>query len=492
MSISDKTQVDKRVAMATKKLTQIGKPFYDHQLEGIKWMMSVEQRGTGGLLCDDPGLGKTYQALALVVSSLPQTTTLIVVPTSIIEQWRQAAAELVGAKAVYVHHGPNRLRHIPAKRVIITTYNLMISDKSINRYYWYRVILDEAHKIKNSQSQSSKMAKSLNATYRWGLTGTPVQNNTAELVNIFRFVTRKTGYVDESNVSDYINSHLIRRIKEVVLKDKIPELQVVVSEICFQTDTERNFYHKVQNNIRSDFTELMSLGGNARDENVAMFELLLRLRQASQHPQLVLDGYTKKFLKDKGRQMTPYRQHSSKHLALIKMLKAERHEPSLVFCHFTQEITMLSNLVQNEGFTTTRFDGKTSSAERATLINNLTRPEFTPPEVLIVQITAGGVGLNLQRYARVYLMSADWNPCNEIQAIARSHRLGQTRPVVVKRLVLVDPKQEFSVIDQRIWDIQTKKRKLMSGLLNEPELMNNGTRKRFNLNRDEYKTLITG
>lgn len=492
MSISDKSLVDKRVAMATKKLTQIGKPFHDHQLEGIQWMMAVEQRGTGGLLCDDPGLGKTYQALALVVSSLPQTSTLIVVPSSIIEQWRQAAAELVGTKAVYVHHGPNRLTEIPAKRVVITTYTLMTSDPAITRHYWYRVILDEAHLIKNSQSQRSKKAKKLNVTYRWGLTGTPVQNNTAELINIFRFVTGKTGYVDDHNVSDYINTHLIRRRKETVLRGKIPELQVIVSEIGFQTDQEREFYRKVQNNIRSDFSELMALGGNARDENVAMFELLLRLRQASQHPQLVLNGYTKKFLKDKGGRLTPYGQHSSKHLALIKMLKSDRQEPALVFCHFTEEMNILSSLVQREGFTTTRFDGKTSTSDRASLINNLTRPEFTPPEVLIVQINAGGVGLNLQRYARVYLMSADWNPCNEIQAIARAHRLGQTRPVLVKRLVLVDPKQEFSVIDQRIWDIQTKKRQLMSGLLSEPELQDNGTRKPFNLHRDEYKTLITG
>ena len=490
-TLSDQNVVDKRVRMAETRFNQIGKSFYSHQLDGIKWMMGVEQRGSGGLLCDDPGLGKTYQALSLVVSSDTKTCTLIVVPASIIEQWRLAAVELLGKNAVYVHHGPKRLKQIPIKRVVITTYNLMISDKQIQKYYWYRAILDEIHKIKNSQSQSSKMAKALHVNYRWGLTGTPVQNNTAEIINIFRFITRKRFDVNDNNVYEYIRSHLIRRRKEVVLKDKIPELEVEVSEISFQTDKERTFYQKVQNNARREFTELMELGGNARDENVVMFELLLRLRQASQHPQLVLNGFTRKFMKGSGKRMRPYEDNSSKHIALINMLKLDRNEPALVFCHFREEIDILLKLVTTEGFTCARFDGSTGAAERAELINNLTRPEFTPSEVLILQITAGGIGLNLQRYARVYIMSADWNPCNEIQAIARSHRLGQTRSVKVKRLVLVDQKQEFSVIDNRIEKIQIQKRELMSGLLNEPELRDNGKRCKFNLDRGEYTFAIT-
>ncbi len=491
-SIIDQKRVQQRLDQATRRFSQIGKSFHSHQLEGIRWMLEVEEGGTGGLLCDDPGLGKTYQALSLVVTSLPTTSTLIVVPTSILEQWRLAAVELLGNRAVYVHHGPDRLREIPTKRVVITTYTLMHSDRLIQNYYWYRVILDEAHKIKNSQTQASKMAKSLRVNYRWGLTGTPVQNNISELINIFRFIMGKKDRIDDGNVDQYLQTHLIRRRKEVVLADKLPELEVEVSEIAFQTDRERRFYQKVQNNVRREFAELMELGGEARDENVVMFELLLRLRQASQHPQLVLDGFTKKFLKGRQKKMTAYTGESSKHQALLKMLRQERQEPALVFCHFRQEIEILSRLVQAAGFSCSRLDGTTPAKDRAALVNNLTRPDFKPPEVLLVQISAGGVGLNLQRYARVYLMSADWNPCNEIQAIARAHRLGQTRAVKVKRLVLVDPKREFSVIDDRIGNVQMKKRELMSDLLREPELRGNGARRRFNLDRVEYGHLING
>jgi SNF2 family DNA or RNA helicase len=111
-------------------------------------------------------------------------------------------------------------------------------------------------------------------------------------------------------------------------------------------------------------------------------------------------------------------------------------------------------------------------------------------QVLLIQIAAGGVGLNLQAYDRVYLLSPDWNPCNEIQAIGRAHRLGQKSAVVVRRLVLVDPKDEFSVIDKRILAVQQNKRDLISDLLSEPKLRENGKATRFRLSKTETKKLL--
>ena len=490
-------QVKKRLLRAKTSLERINRSPYPHQLKGIEWMLQLEENGSGGLLCDDPGLGKTYQALSLITSSAPTDCCLIIVPCGIIEQWRLAAVELVGKKSVYLQHGPKRAYQCPCKRVIITTYDLVRDEiEDYRRYHWDRIILDEAHKIRNSSTITSKEIRRLKGTYKWCLTGSPIQNKQEDLTNLFRFVksSRKT-LID----SELINSHLMRRTIEEVLGDKIPKLEVEISEISFISERERRFYERVQNNVRQEFSELMALGGDPKDENVAMFELLLRLRQAAQHPQLVLNGFNRKFMKDKGvckkdkqgnkLTMKPYQGSSSKHIALIKMLKDEGL-PALVFCHFREEIEILEGVLQTQQFSVARFDGKTSHQDRATLIRNLTRDDFTPPQVLLIQISAGGVGLNLQRYARVYLMSADWNPSNEIQAIGRAYRIGQTQQVKVRRLVLTDPKGEFSVIDGRISEIQMQKRRLMSDLLDEPQLKTNGVRRRFNLDRGEFRRLL--
>ena len=466
-----------------------GLTLYPHQQEGVKWMIERESQMSGGLLCDDPGLGKTHQVLSLVVTGPKTEATLIVVPTSIIEQWRLASSKLVGKRAVLVFHGPKRPYHVPRTRVVITTYDIMRDEcDNFRRHHWDRIILDEIHKIKNSQSLTHKAALRLKATYKWGLTGTPVQNRTDEILSLFRFIKGRAA-AKTDKLAELIQTNLIRRDKETVLVDKIPELTVETIQIEFMSELERVEYMRVQNNVREEYNELMELGGNARDENVAIFELLLRLRQASQHPQLVRNGFTRKFMKGGGKKMKPYIGTSSKHVALLKMLEDEGL-PALVFCHFREEIEIVETMLVGKGMSCARIDGSTSSQTRAELIRNMMDIGKDIPQVLIIQIAAGGVGLNLQRYSRVYLLSPDWNPCNEIQAIGRSHRLGQTHPVKVRRLVLVDIKGEFSVIDSRILEIQQTKRDLMADLLKEPGLRENGKAKRFRLGKVEYKLLL--
>jgi SNF2 family DNA or RNA helicase len=282
-----------------------------------------------------------------------------------------------------------------------------------------------------------------------------------------------------------------------VLEDKIPDLTVETTEVEFMSEGERREYQRVQNNVREEYQELMELGGEARDENVALFELLLRLRQAAQHPQLVRNGFSRKFMKGKGLKMRPYRGSSSKHMALFKMLE-EEGKPALVFCHFREEINILQTICQEKGLSNARIDGQTSAKDRAALVRQMLDINKNKPkpwsssmcQVLLIQIAAGGVGLNLQAYDRVYLLSPDWNPCNEIQAIGRAHRLGQKSAVVVRRLVLVDPKDEFSVIDKRILAVQQNKRDLISDLLSEPKLRENGKATRFRLSKTETKKLL--
>ena len=489
-------------------------------------MLKQESRRVGGVLADDPGLGKTFQAVALALTTpRKEGQTLFIVPTSTLGQWKDAITSILGPNTVHLHHGSNRPKFIPWTRTVLTTYGILKSEPELRRYKWARVILDEAHLIKSRRSKVSKAAMELNAPFRWCLTGTPVQNRHDETANLFRFVLGSSDA--DFRLEEMMKSHLLRRRKEVVLGDKIPNLTVTNTEIPFSSKGERNFYLKIQRNVKQEFRELADTSLTVGEEMAAMFELLLRLRQTAQHPQVVIDGLQRKH----GRRMRPWTGSCSKHEALVKLLKTHPDEGSLVFCQFRQEMDILQERLQKEGHRVLRLDGSMSAAARVRLLDSIQKggarpdpqvgavssshPVLSEPllknkisdyleasaPVFLIQINAGGVGLNLQAFSRVYITSPDWNPCNEIQAIARSHRLGQDHPVVVNKLILKgvdgdpDPKNNFSVVDARILEIQMTKRNLMADLLGEEQLRDNGhitTHRRGGrgLSRKDYKRLL--
>ena len=533
--------IDERMMGAVVALHEAGITLRDYQEDGAEWMMNLELGGESGILADDPGLGKTYQTLALCANwTEGDPPTLIVVPTSIIQQWATASRDVYGNLATYVHHGKRRHSHLwdmPRTRIVITTYGLILHDDSLQTKQWSRVVLDEIHFIKNHRGRTAKRAYSLQAPFRWGLTGTPVQNRRCETEALFRFVLglSEDAHSTTLDLEWLLENRLLRRTKQGHLR--LPDITIQNSTIDFETPEEATFYQRVQTNVRQEFQELMELGGEARDENMMMFELLLRLRQASCHPQLVLNGLARKY----DITMKPWKAHSSKHLHLLRMIREHPDESALVFCQFTEEMTILQTLLVGEGLRVARLDGSISEAQRRSTLSRVAVPGAV--DVFLIQIRAGGVGLNLQEFSRVYITSPDWNPCNEIQAIARSHRLGQHRAVVVTKLVLSGtqrvpvindteaihtflqghhekcganssitglpdgilrtivgftkplappaPIAPVSVIDTRILDIQQRKRLLMSHLLQEPDLLCNGVSARsVRLTRTDWKRLL--
>ena len=498
-----------RLQTAKETLKKTGRNFHPHQIEGIQWMMNLEAQGLGGLLADDPGLGKTYQALSLVATSPPGCTSLIIVPTSILKQWESVAIELLGEFAVYLHHGPRRQRPPPqGMKCILTTFGLIRAEEELRQAQWYRVIVDEAHIAKNSASKTSKALRELDTSFRWSLTGTPVQNARKELVNLFKWV-RGDGPDDNSplDVETWVKDHLLRRRKEIVLEGKLPDIDVESTAVPFQSDREAKFYEIVQRNVKREWVATANQCLTAQEENVIMFELLLRLRQAAQHPHLVLQGYARKFKKQgdhasaqkmKDSMNTKWKDYvSSKHNYLLESLQRDqtRDESSLVFCQFTEEIKILEKLLIQKGIPCRSLHGGVCVDTRASILREV--DTIQTPIVLLIQIKAGGVGLNLQKFSCVYLTSPDWNPSNEIQAMARAHRIGQNKRVLVKRLVLqtdktTDDGKPVPTIDDKILAIQEDKRTLMALLLKEGALRSNGrdTRKRVGLTQKDYKRLL--
>lgn len=495
-----------RLDVAIDAMTKADKTFRPHQVKGVKWMLNLEQQNMAGILADDPGLGKTYQALSLIASDPAGSQTLIIVPTSIIGQWQEAATELLGEGAVRVHHGPRQRGDIPRCLCVISSYGVVRTEDAIREKSWHRVIMDEAHCTKNRASKISKATKELNARFRWSLTGTPVQNKKKEIENLFSWV-RGDGPDDnrQLDVSTWIERNLLRRRKEVVLTD-LPEIDIETTAVPFRNKEEEEFYIQVKRNVKREFKQLEDQCLTASEENVIMFELLLRLRQACQHPQLVFNGFVRKYVKAKNfvvarrlQDETKWRNHlSSKHAYLFNEMESHPTESSLVFCQFTEEIRILEKQCLNRGIECRCFDGSVAVSTRNSILREC--KESTTPIVLLIQIRAGGVGLNLQTFSRVYILSPDWNPCNEIQAMARSHRMGQLRNVVVKRLVLQfdkddldDKAKEQCTIDDDIIAIQNTKRGLMATLLKEESLRSNGrdTRKRSGLTKTDYKRCLT-
>jgi len=297
---------------------------------------------------------------------------------------------------------------------------------------------------------------------------------------------------------------LLRRSKEMVEKVnaslKLPTLYQENHALEFIYGKERREYHRIKNNITEEYQEILDNDDLPEGQKmVAFFELLLRLRQASTHPQIVINGFKRKF----GKRFKDYKEPSTKITTLVDML-AEKSvkENCLVFCHFREEMDMITEYLNQKGLSSERYDGSMSFNERQkTLSKFLTssakkemgkvfehynipediqkdyiNPYF--PKILLIQINAGGVGLNLQQFTQVFITSPNWNPSNEIQAIARAHRIGQDKPVNVHRFILYDDQNEITTIDERICNVQAAKREIMARVLQDERYNDIG---KFNL-----------
>lgn len=484
-----------------------GVKLFSHQRDGVAWMLTREREGVlglrGGFMCDDPGLGKTFQTIATIVGNKVEHT-LVIVPKSVIGQWKDAFEKLVPEMEVYVHHGPDvasrergGVEELERRRgaVTITTLGkvlgrakkgqLEIEKTLLHDVDWGRIVIDESQEIRNKKSKRNKAVTALCGELRWCLSGTPVQNKASDMLAQYKFLGLDE--LPESLLERVNNIFLKRRTKfEVAKQDEnfqIPILRQTIHALEFSTPEERRMYNLIRKNVSEDYKTLMGSSRPDGEKMVQIFELLLRLKQASSNIQLVMDGYERKF----GVKLDKYEGGSTKMSWLVDELsKLEGKENSLVFCQFTEEMKMIGGMLDERGIMWDKYDGSLSTDRREQVMSrfidmdNDTRSdlikELEPksPNVLLVQIKAGGVGLNLQQFTQVFITTADWNPSNEIQAIARAHRMGQRKAVEVHRMSLHDNMGEFDTIDERIFNIQGIKRRLMSDILKEDSALDMG------------------
>ncbi len=402
-----------------------------HQEEGVQWLLNREKsKPRGGILCDEMGLGKTVQMLDLMARN-PKKHTLIVVPKSIVNQWKTEIEKFVPWMTVCVYNGSKR--KFVQSDICICPYSVVVDLVDV---LWNRVILDEGHEIRSPTSLLHKNCMRIKSEIKWILTGTPVFNTLRDFVSLCGFIgiprKRVQAYSEEIH-----KEFLLRRVKSDLMSCTVPcDFQNIELEMY---PDEKKLYDEV-------YDQLFEY------ENV--LEGLLYCKQVCTWPQLYYDSMHKKFGGDRVR----WTGSTAKMDSLICLIKRHTDEKTLVFTQFVGEAIEIQKRLQKIGRDTFILDGQTT--DRDVIIEKFKRSS-DEGAVFIIQIKTGGVGLNLQEATRVYITQPAWNPATEMQAIARSHRTGQSKPVVVRKLVYTDE----ASIENEIVELQGAKSKLCAHVL---------------------------
>lgn len=446
-----------------------------YQCEGLGWMAFLQKFGFGGCLADCMGLGKTVQVLALLESrrqlresSEPHLLaagkippSLVIVPKSLVFNWRQEASRFTPKLRVLEHTGQERgnvLEQINDYDLILTTYGTLRNDaiefKDIHFDY---VILDEAQAIKNADTVSAKAVRLLQSNYRLALSGTPIENHLGELWSLFEFlnpgmlgsasVFKLTGTTvrnpDEETrklLSQALRPFLLRRTKEQVAKDLPPKLEQTL--FCELEPEQRKLYDDLREHYRNTLLGRIEQEGISKTK-MQILEALLRLRQAACHPGLV----------DKDRTKAPSAKLDMLLPQLLEVID-EGHKV-LVFSQFTSFLAILREHLDKEGVNYEYLDGRTRDRQ-ARVEKFQTDPDC---KLFLISLKAGGLGLNLTAAEYVFLLDPWWNPAVEAQAIDRAHRIGQTNQVFAYRIIA------RGTVEEKVLELQNTKRDLADAII---------------------------
>lgn len=426
----------------------------DYQQEGFCWLSRLAHWGVGACLADDMGLGKTLQALALMLERAPGGPQLVVAPTSVTHNWLSESERFAPALRM---HDYRCCRDIPATGafdVVVVSYGLLLQDaQTFTGQRWHSVVLDEAQAIKNAQTQRARTVTALKADFRLALSGTPVENHLSELWSLFcflnpgllgslksfnqRFVSpaEQEDRLAAMTLKQLIKPFMLRRTKAQVL-DELPPRTDVLHQIPM-SDGERHWYEA----LRQQAVERLENGDDISPLQV--LTEITRLRRFCCNPSLVLDD------------VAPESSKLSACLAIISELR-ENHHKALVFSQFVDHLTLLRTALDGQGVTYQYLDGATSPAERQKRVAAFQAGEG---DLFLISLKAGGTGLNLTAADYVIHLDPWWNPAVEDQASDRAHRMGQTRPVTVYRLVME------GTIEEQMVALHSRKRQMAEDLL---------------------------
>jgi SNF2 family DNA or RNA helicase len=465
-----------------------------HQKEAVEWCLKRENalEHKGGIIADEMGLGKTIEILGTIICNR-LSNTLIVLPYSLLGQWTKIITKLFGEKPL-VFHGAGRKNlseeEIKAHSIVLTTFGLIAQKRWIDRagdnplynIQWNRVVYDEAHHLRNKQTGVFMGALRIKTDITWLMTGTPIQNKAGDLYNLYRLLGFTSPVYIKENVEKLVSIYILRRTKEqtgIIL----PKCHSSIVNVEWNHDKEEELSQKIHFNL--SFSNLPELHGLLDDSSESkrgsmqniVGEHLCLIAKAKK--MCVLPKLLKKtiktimeagVIKQNPTKMVEMLRYASKLESVMDVIIERKNngKNKLVFCYFHGEIDELERLINAQGMSVKKFDGRTSKKERAEILSETY-------DVLIGQIDAASEGLNLQMYKEVYIVSPHWNPAIEDQAIGRCHRIGQSEEVHVFRFIMnsfngFDTLQEAPsafTLDQHICNVQEIKRDIVKKLLVE-------------------------
>jgi len=436
----------------------------DYQRDGFRWLCSLASWGAGACLADDMGLGKTIQALAVLLARAEQGPALVVAPTSVCANWVSEAFRFAPSLNV-LSANEDRVKALASPGpfdLVICSYGLLprLVDQ-LASIHWTTLILDEAQAIKNAGTHRSKAAQRLDSDFRIALTGTPIENHLGELWNLLRFLnpglmgswqsfSKKFGVPIEryhdtaarNRLKKLVQPFILRRLKSQVLQELPPRTEVLVRVTL--SDEERAFYESVRQ------TAVERLEGVDGDPNphLRILAEITRMRQACCHPRLLLP-------------QTKLSGCKLAHFGEMVDELADNNHRALVFSQFTSHLAILREFLDKKGIAYQYLDGSTPMGKRAEAVKAFQQGSDL---LFLISLKAGGTGLNLTGADYVIHMDPWWNPAVEDQASDRAHRIGQTRPVTIYRLVAEN------TIEEKIAAMHTKKRALAEDLLSGSDL----------------------
>ncbi|MCZ6617069.1 MAG: DEAD/DEAH box helicase, partial [Gammaproteobacteria bacterium] len=436
-----------------------------YQLDGFHWLAQVSHWGVGACLADDMGLGKTVEALALLLHRASGGPALVVAPTSVVTNWVEEAQRFAPTLNVVTYTGTARTRvrllsELAPLSVVVITYGLLQIDlERLADIEWHSVVLDEAQNIKNAATKRAQAARRLNAQFRLATTGTPIQNNLMDLHSLFSFLNpgllgsaaqfrtrfqlpiERDGDAEvRSRLRRLISPFMLRRTKTEVLDDLPSRTEITLHVELSQP--EATLYEALRRRAVQEL-EAGEKKSPAGSRHLQVLAHLTKLRLACCHPKLVHDSA----------------EFGSAKLAVfaetLTELLENRHKV-LVFSQFVMHLKIIEAHLEESGIHYHYLDGRTSVKTRAKRIAEFQNGEG---DVFLISLKAGGTGLNLTAADYVIHMDPWWNPAVEDQASDRAHRIGQTRPVTIYRLVTT------GTVEEQIVNLHHKKRDLADRLL---------------------------
>jgi SNF2 family DNA or RNA helicase len=413
-----------------------------YQQVGVNWMQHLYSHGRNGLLADEMGLGKTVQILAFLASK--PFTTLIVMPTSLLGNWKREIHTFLPSHKVCLYHGPDR--SLDDADIVLTSYGVMRLDvNKLTKVHFDCVVIDEAQAIKNRETQNAKALAQLDCGFRLSLTGTPIENSLSELVSQFHFL--EPGLFDEdepldATIKKKISPLLLRRKK----RDVAPDLPEKIEQTVYVSmhDEQRAFYDSFVATLKKGLLQKIALGDGSK-QRMEILEAILRLRQICCHPVLV------------EQLASGFELRSAKFDLVLDDIETlvQEGKKVVLFSQFAQMLALLTKGAKARGITPLLLDG--STVDRLSLVDRFQNDPDCP--LFFISLKAGGVGLNLTKADYVLLYDPWWNSAQEAQAIDRAHRIGRTGTVFIKRYILENS------IEEKILALQEQKEALSESIL---------------------------